>query len=152
MKLSHRGLLAFASAQSQAILRMIRFLFLSFLTRDHGCRRNDLGKHKKQTRLVRKSVVLSMLEFNTLTTYFMSLPRSWLYEFGRRNCKSTKKTVTIGNRVFHIHVIQVRKFHEVMRARDSSTTLSLRMVWTLIRLNPCWRNQWPVGHLLEVMF
>ena len=106
----------------------------------------------KQTRLVRKSVVLSMLEFNTLKTYFMSLPRSWLYEFGRRNCKSTKKTVTIGNRVFHIHVIQVRKFHEVMRARNSSTTLPLRMVWTLIRLNPCWRNQWPVGHLLEVMY
>jgi hypothetical protein len=29
--------------------------------------------------------------------------------------------------------------------------LPLRMVWTLIRLNPYWRNQWPVGHLLEVM-
>ena len=76
----------------------------------------------------------------------VSFPSSGLYEFGCRNSKSSKEAVTVGYRVFDGHAIDVCKFHQVLRTRDSSTTLSLWMVRSLKGCQPCGRNQRLVRH------
>ena len=67
--------------------------------------------------------------------------RPWLYELGCRNGKGPEQAVPIGNGIFDHHSIQIRKFHQRVRAGNAPTSLPLRMVSALIGWNPLRRDQ-----------